>query len=144
MRSGMRNVVVGLGMLLLLGCAGLGRNPGVQPKVIVVRNSTTAEIYNVILSESVKEPGRSSRYGEISPVPSGVSQQFVRSDNAPRLPRHITVSWKTTSGREMSQDLDIGKQLKRARGIPDAVLVFEIVSFGRAKALIENGVPLYQ
>lgn len=133
-----------LGVLALAGCASLeSKRVAKEPNVVVVRNSTTEEIYDVVLEATKNDPSQITRYAEISPVPQGISQTLVRREDHPPLPRRITVHWTTRGGRKINQKLDVSKLLKRSKGSEDEVLVFEIVSFGRAKAYLEYGTPSY-
>src|SRR5512135_3194084 len=51
---------------------------GVEPPMIMVRNSTGADLAEVSLSEAARG-GNASRYGSISPVPGGATQVVGRA-----------------------------------------------------------------
>lgn len=125
--------------LVFVSCVSVNPKRDPEPPVIVVRNSTTRLIKSVVLSEYRAKPvaGESIRYGEIAPVPPGVSQTLIRPDVTRVFPRSITVVWTWADGCRQSETLDLSKLLKTSRGLSNEVLVFEIIRSNRAIAFIE-------
>jgi len=127
--------------LVTAGCVSFTPKRAPEPPVIVIRNSTQWHIKSVVLSEADPAAGRAVRYGEIAPVPAGVSQTFIRPDETKVFPRSIAVVWTLADGRSQSETIDLHKLLKTSQGLSNEVLVFEIIRSGRAIAFIEHTQP---
>lgn len=121
-------------------CSTLPFGGGKEPPVIVVRNRSGADIDTVSLREKSRSQGRAVRFGSLSPVPSGVSQSYVRPTNPPRFPREVTVEWVDTEGRTHQRDISLGRVLRDATGAQGEELVFEIGPFEDVLVSLENGV----
>jgi hypothetical protein len=120
------------------GCVSFTPKRAPEPPVIVIRNSTQQHIKSVVLAEAEPAAGRSARYGEIAPVPAGVSQTFIRPDETKLFPRNITVIWTLADGRRQTETIDLHKLLKTSKGLSNEVLVFDIIRSGRVIAFIEH------
>src|SRR5512139_240720 len=64
-----------LTLLLLSSCASLPAGGGTEPRTIVIRNRSGADIASVTLRDAGRT-SRDSRFGTIAPVPQGVSQEY--------------------------------------------------------------------
>ena len=114
-----------LAIMHLLSCASLPIGGGEEPRIIVVRNRSGADIDTVTLREA--SPGQhASGFGSLSPVPVGVSQVYVRPTDPPPFPRTVAVEWVDSEGRMHVRELSVSKALRSATGGGDEALVFEI------------------
>lgn len=113
-----------LATLLLSSCASLPISADKEPRIIVIRNRSGADIATVTLREAGRE-AQASRFGSISPVPSGVSQEYIRPTDPPPFPRTIAIEWVDSAGRTHVRDLSLSKALRSATGSRGEALVFE-------------------
>jgi len=114
-----------LAILLLSSCASFPSVGGKEPHIIVIRNRSGEDIDMVTLREAGTR-SKASLFGSISPVPNGVSQEYVRSTNPPPFPRTVAVEWIDNEGRTRMREVSISKALRSAAGIGGDTLVFEI------------------
>ena len=126
-----------LAFLLLSSCASLPLVGGKEPRTIVIRNRSGSDIDTVTLREA-GSGSPAARYGSISPVPKGVSQEYVRPTNPPSFPRTITIEWVDDEGKTHARDLALSKALRSATGSREEALVFEIGPFEDVLVFIEN------
>jgi hypothetical protein len=119
------------------GCVSAAKNGDKTPARIIIRNSGSENLRSVVLGAPASRKGI-SRYGMISPVPAGVSQVFVRPDDARPLLSVVNISWTTDSGAQYSKDVDLKDLLKEVRKCPQSTLVFEVLPGGRSvRAFLE-------
>jgi len=121
-------------------CSTLPLGGGKEPREIVVRNRSNADIQTVSLREKSRTPDGAAKFGSLSPVPKGVSQSYVRPTNPPRFPREITVEWVDAEGRTIRRDVSLGRALRDATGAPGEALVFEIGPFEDVLVFLERSV----
>lgn len=114
-----------LTFLLLSSCASLQIGGGKEPRIVIIRNRSGADIGTVTIREA-GEASRASRFGSLSPAPAGVSQAFIRPTDPPPFPHTIIIEWVDGEGRTHARDLSITKALRTATGSGDEALVFEI------------------
>jgi hypothetical protein len=142
MRSSLNRVVppmtaAFLVLLSLSSCASIPIGGGEEPRIIVVRNRTGADIATVTLREEV--PGqRVSGFGSLSPVPAGVAQVYVRPTDPPPFPRSVAVEWVDSDGKTHVRELSLAKTLRSSTGGSDEALVFEIWPADEVLVLIEK------
>jgi hypothetical protein len=137
LRPFMTTLMIGAA-LLSLSCASLPIGSNKEPSVIVIRNRSGADITTVTLRGSSWFAGRESRFGSISPVPNGVSQEIGRSTDPPAFPRTVAVEWVDNKGRVLVRKLPLAKALKDATGGRGEALVFEIGPFEDVQVFIEK------
>ena len=132
-----RRIVPLLSLLLLASCASLPAGGAKEPRTIVIRNRSGADIASVTLRET-GWMSRDPRFGTIAPVPQGVSQEIGRSTGPPPLPRSIEVEWVDRAGRTLVREVSVAKALKGATGAGDEAIVFEIGPFEDVLVFIER------
>jgi hypothetical protein len=137
LRPFMTTMLIGAA-LLSMSCASLSIGSNKEPSVIVIRNRSGADITTVTLRESSWFARRESRFGSISPVPKGVSQEIGRPTDPPVFPRTVAVEWVDNEGRDHLRKLPLAKALKDATGGRGEALVFEIGPFEDVLVYIEN------
>jgi hypothetical protein len=120
-----KRIILLLASLVLASCASLSAGGGNEPRTIVIRNSSGADIAAVTLREAGWNSGE-SRFGSIAPVPQGVSQEVGRPTDPPPLPKAIAVEWIDHQGRIVVRELSLRKALKGSAGRRNAAIVFEI------------------
>jgi hypothetical protein len=120
-----RSNVLFFAVLLLSSCASLPLGGGKEPQIIVIRNRSGADIDTVTLREAGKQ-SQASRFGSISPVPLGVSQEYIRPTDPPPFPRTIEVEWVDREGTTHVRELSVSKALRSATGSRGEAIVFEI------------------
>ncbi len=125
-------------LLAMSGCAGLRSAPRIEPAVIVIRNSTSQNIQSVMLCDGCGDPSTRAQYGEISPVPVGVSQSFIRPDDPKPLPEMLLVSWDIGNGNKISRPVNVDDVLNGMEGTGNEILVFEITESGVVNVFLEN------
>jgi hypothetical protein len=118
--------LLGAVTLAAVACSSLPIGTTAEPPVIVVRNHSNVDIDTVTLRETTGSSNQAARFGSISPVPSGVSQAYIRPANPPRFPKTVTLEWIDRESKTHSRDLSITKALRSATGATDEALVFEI------------------
>ena len=126
-----------LAVLLLSSCASLPSVGVREPHIIVIRNRSGADIDTVTLREAGTR-SYASLFGSISPVPDGVSQEYVRSTNPPPFPRTVAVEWIDNEGRTHMREVSVSKALRSAAGIGGDTLVFEIGPVEDVQVLVES------
>jgi len=132
-----RIIVLFLAITTMWSCASLPIGGGAEPRIIVVRNRSGADIATVTLREAV--PGQhASAFGSLSPVPAGVSQVYIRSTDPPPFPRTVAIEWLDHEGRKHVRELSLAKALRSATDSNDEVLVFEIWPAEEVLVLIEK------
>jgi len=124
-------------MLLLSSCASLPLGTGSEPRIIVVRNLSGADIATVTLRESASGQ-HASGFGSLSPVPAGVAQVYVRGTDPPPFPRTVAVEWLDSEGRTHVKELSLSKALRSSTGGSDEALVFEIWPAEEVLVLMEK------
>jgi len=124
-------------ILLLSSCASLPLGAGQEPRMIVVRNLSGADIATVTLREAVSGQ-HASGFGSLSPVPAGVAQVYVRGTEPPPFPRTVAVEWLDNEGRTHVKALSLSKALRNSTGGSDEALVFEIWPAEEVLVLIEK------
>jgi heat shock protein HslJ len=124
-------------VLVLPACASLPIGRDVEPSVIMVRNSTGADLAEASLSEA-KKGGSASRYGSISPVPRGESQVFGRPTNPRQFPRTVNLEWIDGQGSRHSRELSLSNVLQTATGAKGEALIFDVLPQGDAAVYLEN------
>jgi hypothetical protein len=112
-------------LLLLSSCASLPSVGVKEPHIIVIRNRSGEDIDTVTLREAGTR-SHASLFGSISPVPNGISQEYVRSTNPTPFPRTVAVEWIDNEGRTHVREVSISKVLRSAAGNGSDTLVFEI------------------
>jgi len=112
-------------LVLLSSCASFPIGDGKEPRTIVVRNRSGADIATVTLREAVSGQ-QASRFGSLSPVPVGVAQVYIRPTDPPPFPRTVAVEWLDNEGRLHVREVSLSKALRNATGSSDEALVFEI------------------
>jgi len=130
-------VVSLIAILLLSSCASLPSAGVNEPHVIVIRNRSGTDIDTVTLRETSTR-SQASLFVSISPVPFGVSQEFVRPKDPPPLPRIVVIEWVDNEGRARGRDLSISKALRSATGSGGEAIVFEIWPDDDVLVFIEN------
>ena len=123
--------------LLLSSCASLPLAGGKEPRTIIIRNRSGADIAEVSLREA-GSGSRVSRFGTLAPVPMGVPQEFGRPTDPPPLPRTVAVEWVDSGGKPHVRELSIVKALRNATGNRDEALVFEIGPYEAVLVFIEK------
>ena len=126
-----------LAFLLMSSCASIPIGGGKEPHIIVIRNRSGADIDTVTLREAGSR-SRASLFGSISPVPDGVSQEYVRATNPPPFPRTVAVEWIDNEGRTHIREVSVSKALRSAAGISGDTLVFEIGPVEDVQVLVES------
>ena len=126
-----------LAFLLMSSCASIPIGGGKEPHIIVIRNRSGADIDTVTLREAGSR-SHASLFGSISPVPDGLSQEYVRSTNPPPFPRTVAVEWIDNEGRTHMREVSVSKALRSAAGIGDDTLVFEIGPIEDVQVLVES------
>jgi hypothetical protein len=124
-------------ILLMSSCASIPIGGGKEPHIIVIRNRSGADIDTVTLLEAGSR-SHASLFGSISPVPDGVSQEYVRSTNPPPFPRTVAVEWIDNEGRTHMREVSVSKALRSAAGIGGDTLVFEIGPVEDVQVLVES------
>jgi hypothetical protein len=112
--------------MLAAACSSLPIGSTAEPLVIVVRNHTNTDIDTVTLRETAVSSNQAERFGSFSPLPSGVSQVYVRPTNPPRFPKTVTLEWIEKGGRIHTRELSLAKALRSATGSADEALAFEL------------------
>jgi hypothetical protein len=133
----LRMTTVILAILLLSSCASLPLGGGKEPRVIVIRNRSGADIDTVTLRDADNR-FKASLFGSISPVPNGVSQEYIRPTDPSPFPRTVAVEWIDIIGRSHRREVSVSKALKSATENGGETLVFEIGSFEDVLVFIEN------
>lgn len=124
---------------LSLSCAPLQFGIQKEPPIIMIRNRSNADIAAVTLREAGN--GRqSSRFGSLSPVPKGVSQEVGRPTSPLQFPRTVAVEWTDLEGRTHVRELSLGTALKSATGERGEALVFEIGSVEDVLVFVERSI----
>jgi len=118
-------IILLLASLALASCASLPAGGGTEPRTIVIRNRSGADIAEVTLREA-GWGSVGSRFGTIAPVPQGVSQEVGRQTDPPPLPGNVAVEWVDHQGRTVVRELSLRKALKGSAGGRNAAIVFEI------------------
>ena len=136
LRTGSAMMLVLASALVLPACSSLPISRDVEPSVIMVRNSTGADLAEVSLSEV--GGGSASRYGSISPVPRGASQAFGRPTNPEQFPRVVKIEWIDDRGSRHSRELSLKKVLRSATGSTGEALVFDIHPQGDVDVYLER------
>ncbi len=126
-----------LSVLIAPACSSLPIGRGVDPSVIIVRNSTGADLAEATLSEA-SGGSRAARYGSISPIPRGASQVFVRPNNPLQLPRNVILEWINDQGSRYSLELSLKQVLQTHAGEKGGTLVFDILPQGDAAVYLEQ------
>ena len=123
-------------VLLPVSCASakLGSRP--EPGVIAIRNLSGAEIAEASLRKAGPVTPE-SRYGSVSPVPNGLTQEVGRPSNPPPLPKRVALEWIDGAGRTQVRELEIGTALQGASGGRGEALVFEIGRSGAVRVFVE-------
>lgn len=132
-----RFILLLLPILLVCSCASFPIMEGKEPRIIVIRNRSGADIDTVTLREAGKR-SQASLFVSISPVPFGVSQEFVRPTDPPPLPRTVAIEWVDNEGSARVRDLSISKALRSATGSGGEAIVFEIWPDDNVLVFIEN------
>lgn len=120
-----KRIILLLTSLVLTSCASLSAGRGEEPRTIVIRNRSGADIAAVTLREAGRGSG-GSPFGTIAPVPQGASQEVGRPTDPPPLPGNVAVEWVDHQGRAIVRELSLGKALKGAARGRNAAIVFEI------------------
>jgi hypothetical protein len=126
-----------LAILLLSSCASLPLGGGKEPRIIVIRNRSGADIDTVTLRDADTR-FQASLFGSISPVPNGVSQEYIRPTDPSPFPRTIAVEWIDIEGRSHRREVSSSKALRIAAESGGETLVFEIGPFEDVLVFIEN------
>ena len=132
-----RIILLLLPILLVPSCASFPIREGKEPGIIVIRNRSGADIDTVTLRETSTR-SQASLFVSISPVPFGVSQEFVRPTDPPPLPRTVVIEWVDNEGKARVRDLSISKALRNATGSGGEAIVFEIWQDDDVLVFIEN------
>jgi len=125
-----------LSVFVWTACSSLQIGTRAEPTVIIVRNSTGADLAEASLSEA-KDGNNASRYGSIAPVPRGASQVFVRPTKTRNLPGSVNLAWIDAQGDRYSRELSLKKELRTATGEKDEALVFDILPQGDVSVYLE-------
>lgn len=118
-------------------CSSLPISREAEPSVIMVRNSTGADLAEASLSEAAGG-GVASRYGSISPVPRGASQVFGRPTDPRQFPRTVNLEWIDVQGSRHSRELSLKKVLRTATGAKGEALVFDILPLENVDVYLEQ------
>jgi heat shock protein HslJ len=136
-RMGQAMMLVLVAVLVLPACSARLIGKGVEPTVIIVRNSTGADLAEANLSEAAGGT-RASRIGSISPIPRGTSQVFVRSTKPQPFPHTVNLEWIDAQGSRHSRKLSLEKVLQATTGAKGEALVFDVLPQGDAAVYLEN------
>lgn len=120
-----KRIIILLVSLVLASCASVPAGGGKEPRTIVIRNRSGADIAAVTLREAGWST-EGSRFGTIAPVPQGISQEVGRPSDPPPLPGNVSVEWVDHQGRTVVRELSLRKVLKGSATGRDAAIVFEI------------------
>ena len=138
-----RSVLLFILILMALGCAALSSIQRIEPKVIVIRNSSNIDLKVVSLREAGKPALSPVRLGYVSPVPRGISQEVGRPSSPPPLPNTLEVAWTDRQGREYVKRVSMKQALNRQTGEGKDALVFEIRPSGIVNVFREEYRQLY-
>jgi hypothetical protein len=132
-----------LGLLFVLflfntGCVTFSTIQRMEPHVIVIRNSSYANLKIVTLSEAKGRKNNSVRFGSISPVPIGSDQTIIRPSPPPPLPDTVEISWTDDQNRDYFQNVDLKKYFSINSEEGKKALVFEIQPSGIVKVFSEE------
>jgi hypothetical protein len=133
----LRMTAVLLAILFLSSCASLPSAGVKEPRIIVIRNRSGADIDTVTLRETGTR-SHGALFGSISPVPNRVSQEYVRSNDPRPFPRTVAVEWIDNEGISHVRDVSVSHALRSATGSSDETLVFEIGPVEDVQVLIES------
>ncbi len=120
-----------------VACSTLPIGTVTEPPVIIVRNSTGADLAKATLSEAAGG-NRAFQYGSISPVPRGASQIFVRPTKPQKLPKTVNLEWIDDQGIRHSRELSLMKVLQTATGTKGEAIVFDIWPRGDVSVFLER------
>ncbi len=120
-----------------VACSTLPIGTVTEPPVIIVRNSTGADLAKATLSEAAGG-NRAFQYGSISPVPRGASQIFVRPTKPQKLPKTVNLEWIDDQGIRHSRELSLMKVLQTATGTKGEAIVFDIWPRGDVAVFLER------
>jgi hypothetical protein len=126
-----------LAILLLSSCATLPIGGGKEPRIIVIRNRSGADIDTVTLRQAGTR-SHGSLFGSISPVPNGVSQEYIRSKDPRPFPRTVVVEWIDNEGISHVREVSLSHALKSTAENEGETLVFEIGPVEDVQVIIES------
>ena len=121
-----RSLLLLIFVLMAVGCTSLSTDKRAEPKIIVIRNSTNIDLKVVSLREAGKPGLNRVRFGSISPVPRGISQEVGRPSSPPPLPDTVEVAWTDHQGREHVKRVSLKQARNSQTGEGEEALVFEI------------------
>jgi len=133
----LRTTAAFLAIMLLSSCASLPSVGVKEPRIIVIRNRSGADIDTVTLRDAGTRL-QASLFGSISPVPNGVSQEYIRPTDPSPFPRTVAVDWIDIGGRFHRREVSVSKALGSAAESGEETLVFEIGPFEDVLVFIEN------
>lgn len=114
-------------LLFICSCAGVHSGNGLEPAVLVARNSSGEDIASFTLKTAGRTGTTHHRHGTIAPVPRGSSQIYRRPASAPPLPRKMTIEWVTNRCRTFRKVISLNGISTSGMNPGQATLVFEIL-----------------
>ncbi|MDO6387496.1 hypothetical protein [Uliginosibacterium sp. 31-12] len=113
--------------LFLGACAGPAGMNREEPRDIIVRNLSERDFASVTLQNVRTSNAPGASFGQIAPLPRGVSQIYGRPSNPARLPDQLMLVLTEPSGYQHTRDCELSTVLgQRDNPALEMALVFEI------------------
>ncbi len=127
-------------LCLVAGCLSPWGLSQAEPPIIIIRNSTSRDFYQVMLRAPLHE-NQPVAFGQISPLLRQTSFVFRRPSPPKPLDSSLDVIWIDRQARSNHQVVALREVLKQATGQPGEALVFEITENRGVNVSLEQTSP---